>query len=136
LIEVHYRLTNAYQSKSTKTQHLKPWEQTMQDNAHYLELAAKLGPSVHEMVAVIIASGQGFIDTRRVWGILSLDKTYAPHQINAACKQALELKCHSYQTVKTFLKLGAGKAQEQAPTREDVSSHPATKQDREKDKKK
>jgi hypothetical protein len=31
----------------------------------------------------------GFIDFRRIWGILSLEKKYSPHEIDAACMRAI-----------------------------------------------
>jgi hypothetical protein len=45
------------------------------------------------------------MDTRKIWGILSLDKQYAAGRIAAACRRALELDSLSYRTVKGFLEL-------------------------------
>ena len=106
LVEVHDRLTDPYRSKSTKPMHLKPWERAMQEGSHYRSRAAQIGPSVEKMVMILINQGQGFIDTRKVWGILSLDKSYPSQDINAACEKALELETYSYQTVKSLLRLG------------------------------
>jgi transposase len=128
LIEVHDRLTDDYRSKSTKSHHLKPWEQAMQEDSHYRTRAASLGPFVDRMVAILIAQGQGFIDTRKVWGILSLDKTYPAEQIDAACKHALELHSHSYQTVKNLLKLGVGQIKREATPVEEAQSDLASNQ--------
>lgn len=108
LIEVHDRLTDPHRSKSTKSHHLKPWEQAMKDDSHYRTRAAQIGPSVEKMVTILISQGHGFIDTRKVWGILSLDKSYPAQQIEAACKQAIDLESYSYQTVKGLLRLGVG----------------------------
>jgi hypothetical protein len=102
LLEVHARITDPYQSKSTKPEHLKPWERAMRDDSMYRKRAAALGPHVDEMVLRLLGRGQGFIDTRRIWGILSLDKRYAAAQINEACRRALELDQLSYRTVKGF----------------------------------
>jgi transposase len=107
LLEVHARITDPYQSKSTKPEHLKPWERAMRDDSMYRKRAAALGPHVDEMVLRLLGRGQGFIDTRRIWGILSLDKRYAAAQINEACRRALELDQLSYRTVKGFLELEA-----------------------------
>ncbi|MBI4490517.1 MAG: hypothetical protein HY694_15650 [Deltaproteobacteria bacterium] len=74
LLEVHERITDPNQTKSTKPQHLKPWERSLKDDSVYRKRAAKLGPSVEQMVVRLLEQGQGFIDTRKIWGILSLDK--------------------------------------------------------------
>lgn len=105
LLEVHPRITDPHQTKSTKPQHLKPWERAMQDDSFYRKRAAALGPHVDEMILRLLSRGQGFIDTRKVWGILSLDKHYAAHQIDVACRRALELDQLSFRTVKAFLEL-------------------------------
>lgn len=105
LIEVHERLTDPNRSKSTKPHHLKPWERAMQDNSHYRKRAAKIGPFVEQMVTILIGQGHGFIDTRKIWGILSLDKTHEPSAINDACRKAIELESYSSRTVKNILSL-------------------------------
>ena len=80
LLEVHPRITDPHQSKSTKPEHLKPWERAMQDDSMYRQRAAALGPHVDEMILKLLGRGQGFIDTRKIWGILSLDKEYTGNQ--------------------------------------------------------
>jgi len=105
LIEVHPRVTEWWQSKSTKPQHLKPWERALGDHSVYRERAAKLGASVEALVVAILEQGQGFIDTRKIWGILSLDKRYAAEQINEACRQAVEVGSLSFRTVHNLLEL-------------------------------
>lgn len=107
LIETHPRITDPTQSKSTKPQHLKPWERAMEDHSLYRSRAATLGPSAEALVMAIIKQGQGFIDTRKVWGILSLDKKYPAEHINEACRQALEVHSLSYRMVRRFLELRA-----------------------------
>ncbi|MGK5087175.1 IS21 family transposase [Bdellovibrionota bacterium FG-2] len=107
LVEVHERipLTNALTSKSTKLHHRKPWEREMQDESMYRSKALKLGPDVDRLVLMILSQGQGFIDTRKIWGVLSLDKTYSPAQINEACRQAIELDAIGYRSIKALIKL-------------------------------
>ena len=61
--------------------------------------------NVEEIVRSILLSGNGFVDTRKVWGILSLDKTYPLKKIDEACKFAMECDQLSYQTVLSFLRL-------------------------------
>lgn len=103
LLEVHNRLTDPNISKSTKPQHLKPWERAMQDGSLYRKKGAALGPHVEEMIVALLAQGQGFIDTRKIWGILSLDKRYTAAQIDAACSRALKIDKFGYRAVKSFL---------------------------------
>lgn len=105
LLEVHPKITDPYRCKSTKPQHLKPWERAIADHSQYRERAARLGPHVEEMIIALLKGGQGFIDTRKIWGILSLDKRYTADSINAACQKAIELESLSYRTVKGLLEL-------------------------------
>lgn len=105
LIETHRRLEEDYLSKSTKSHHLKPWEQAMQQHSHYLKRAAKLGPDVERMILIILQQGNGFIETRKIWGILSLDKKYTASEINLSCRKAIALGEHGYRAVKTFLNI-------------------------------
>ena len=69
----------------------------------YRRRAAALGPFVDEMIMKLLARGQGFIDTRKIWGILSLDKEYTASEIDAACRRALELDLVGYRAVKGLL---------------------------------
>jgi hypothetical protein len=103
LLEVHPRLTDPNQSKSTKPEHLKPWERAMQDDSLYRRRASALGPAVDEMILKLLSRGQGFIDTRKIWGILSLDKEHTAQEIDAACRRALELGLLGYRAVKGLL---------------------------------
>lgn len=105
LIEVHERLTDPTRSKQTKSHHLKPWEQSMREDSFYRKRALKLGPDVERLIIILLQQGQGFIDTRKIWGILSLDKKYEPEKLNQACRQAIDLQSYSYRTVANLLRL-------------------------------
>jgi len=105
LLEIHARLTDPRQMKAAKPHQLKPWERTLQDGAFYLQRAAKIGPQVRAWVEEVLRQGQGFVDTRRVWGVLSLDKRYAPDQIDAACGKALAMGSTSYRLVLRLLEV-------------------------------
>ena len=105
LAETHDRIRSPHQSKSIKPHHQKSWERTLSDHAHYLRRAAGIGPDVERMVQAILLGSEGFIDTRRVWGILSFEKTYRPEVINEACRKAFELNLLSYQAVRGLLKI-------------------------------
>lgn len=105
LIETHPRITDPYQSKSTKPCHRKPWERSLEDNSLYRKRAANLGENVEKLIVAILKQGEGFIDTRKVWGILSLDKSYPKDKIDAACKMAIEMDSIGYRSVKQILNL-------------------------------
>lgn len=106
LLEVHSRIpADSMLSKSTKPQHRKPWERALEDDSLYALRARKLGPAVEQMVKALLVRGDGFIDYRRVWGILSLDKKFSPEQINEACETALSLNKLGYLFVKQLLDL-------------------------------
>jgi transposase len=105
LVETHQRIRSNHQSKSIKDHHQKSWERTLKDHAHYLRRAGEVGPDVERLVQAILLEGEGFVDTRRVWGILSLEKTYAKEAVNEACRKAFELNLISYQTVRSLLKI-------------------------------
>jgi hypothetical protein len=113
LIEVHNRITDPYISKSTKDCHKAPWERSMKEGSYYRRAAAKLGPYVEEVVVKLLQQGNGFIDTRKIWGILALDKKYTDVQINEACGKALSLEAYGYRSILALLELQAETHKEQ-----------------------
>ena len=98
-IEVHARLYSGYTLKNTKSHHLKPWERVMECGSYYRERAAKIGPDVERMIVCILSESRGFIDTRKIWGVLSLDKKHSYAEINLACRTALEQGLIGYRAV-------------------------------------
>jgi hypothetical protein len=122
LIETHARLTDPHRSKQTKPEHLKPWERALADDSVYRRRARQLGPAAEQLIVILLAQGHGFIDTRKVWGILSLDKTYAPAAIDAACAQAIAMNSYSYRTVLGLLQCEQRKAARLTPP-ESKASH-------------
>lgn len=119
LVETHDRIRSPHQSKLIKPHHQKSWERTLKDHAHYLSRAAAVGPDVERIVQAILLEGEGFIDTRRVWGILSLEKAYPREAVNEACRKAFELNLISYQAVRGLLKI--------SPKPKNEKEDPATK---------
>ncbi len=105
LIEVHDRIIDPNISKSTKECHKAPWQRSILEGSFYRKRAAKLGPYVEEIIVRLLIQGNGFIDTRKVWGILSLDKKYSAVDINEACQKALSVDAISYRSILTFLQL-------------------------------
>jgi hypothetical protein len=75
----------------------------MEDQGHLIKRAETLGTKVKEMIEAILLRGRGYVDTRAVWGILSLDKKYNQTQINKACGYALECDQLGYQAVMRFI---------------------------------
>jgi hypothetical protein len=114
LIETHERVTDRTRSKSTKRHHLKPWERICDNPEGLKALAEKIGPFVHDVVDHILRKGDGFVDLRRIWGILSFDKKYSKNEIDAACEHALWSDEISYHSIKRFIL----EAQEQCPENE------------------
>jgi hypothetical protein len=112
LLEVHDRITDPYISKSTKECHKAPWQRSIMEGSYYRKRAAKLGPYVEEIIVRLLMQGNGFIDTRKVWGILALDKKYSADDLNEACQKALSVDAISYRSILTFLQLKAAGQQE------------------------
>lgn len=100
LLEVHERLTAPHRSKSIKAHHKRPWERTFEQQSLYRSRARAIGLWVEELVVTILAQGDGFVDHRKIWGILSLDKKYPAHIIDQACRLAHDQERWSYQFVK------------------------------------
>jgi len=105
LLEVHGRLIGPLQMKAVKAHQLKPWEKTIQDGAFYCRRAEEIGPNVKAWVEEVLRKGQGFVDTRRVWGVLSLDKRYGRAAIDGACARTLALGSTSYRMVMKLLEV-------------------------------
>ena len=105
LLEVHDRITDPHSAKSTKDHHLKPHERTLSDGAFYIKRAEKIGANVANVVRTILSGGDGFVDTRKVWGILSLDKSFSAGAIDRACGLAIEMSSVSYRTVHALVRM-------------------------------
>ena len=126
LIEVHNRITDPYISKSTKDCHKSPWERSIREGSYYRKTAAKLGPYVEEVVVRLLKQGNGFIDTRKIWGILALDKKYSDVQINEACRKALSVEAYGYRSILTLLELEAEARTEQETGKDALPQHTKT----------
>lgn len=107
LLEVYERITDRFATKSCKDHYREPWEKTLQDHGHYLKRAASLGPSVEQFIQIVLARGEGFVDTKVVWGLLNLDKRFDRESIDKACRSALEISQVNLRTVRQLLQLMA-----------------------------
>jgi len=121
LVETHQRITDRARSKSTKRHHLKPWEQVCSNPDGLRGEALKIGHSVERLVHKVLERGDGFIDFRRVWGILSLAKKYPHREVDAACEQALLHGESSSRFVERLIIAAREEALDGSPTPEPVA---------------
>lgn len=105
LLEVYERITDRFVTKACKDHYRESWEKTLQDHGHYLKRAGGIGSFVEQFVNIVLARGQGFVDTRLVWGLLSLNKTYENADVNKACEMALSLSQVNLKSVRQFLNI-------------------------------
>lgn len=102
-LEIYSRVHDPNQRKASKP-HLIPLHQkNLEDEQHYLQESLKIGEYAQRLVATLLNQKRGFINLRKIWGILSLNKTYSSELINEACKIALEVDSISYLGVKNIL---------------------------------
>ncbi len=90
LLHVYKRITDRYETHAIKEHLKKGWQKIEENNGHYLEKAEKIGPNVYGFVYALIERGQGFVDTRKIWGIFSLAKRHPSTVIDWACGIAIE----------------------------------------------
>ena len=109
LLEVYDRITQRFETKACKDHYKEPWEKTLEDHGHYLKRAADIGAHVERFINIILARGEGFVDTRVVWGLLTLNKVYANVDVDRACQSALELSQVNLKTVRQLLTIMAEK---------------------------
>lgn len=128
LIESYPPITNPHEYHATKEHLQKPWERLIQDHGHYLNRATAIGPNVARLVAALLEQNLGFVDTRKIWGILSLDKSHSPTAIDEACELVMSMRTYSYRSVVGILKLGTNRNKTAAPkptTHQGQASRPA-----------
>lgn len=111
LIETHPKLSGVHSLCSTKPEHLSPWKRAKEPQSVYRRAAQKLGPSVDQLILNILNRGNGFIDNNSIWGIINMDMTYTPAEINEVCACALELETCTYRAVKGMLRLKGSRYQ-------------------------
>jgi transposase len=107
LLEVYNRIQDKFTTKACKDHYKEAWEKTLQDNGHYIRQARLIGSNVERFVEIVLARGDGFVDTRTVWGLLTLNKKYNAVDINKACLSALELSQVNLRTVRQLLEIMA-----------------------------
>lgn len=109
LLDIYDRITDQFVSKACKDHYKQDFEKTLNDHGYLIARGQKLGESVGHFIELILARGDGFVDLRVIWGLLSLDKKYSAQSINDACRSAIDLGEVRLRTVNTFLKLAIHK---------------------------
>lgn len=107
LLECYDKIQDPFQVKSCKDHYREPWEKTLEDHGHYIKQANAIGEDVGRFINHILARGEGFVDYKVVWGILTLDKAYEKSDVNKACRSAIELSQVSLGVVRKLLSITA-----------------------------
>lgn len=105
LLEVYDKITAPFQRQSIKDHYREPWEKNLENHAHYIKQVEVIGGNVSRFIQIILARGDGFVDTRIVWGILTLNKKYQSKDIDKACESAIELSQINLKTIYALLRL-------------------------------
>jgi hypothetical protein len=105
LAESYDRITNPYQTHATKDHLLKPWQKIQESNAHHLKRAEAIGPHCLRMIQQLLQKGDGFVDVRIIWGVLTLEKKYPRERIDFGCQTAVEVGSLSSRFVERVIKL-------------------------------
>ena len=119
LLEVYERIHDKFITKVCKDHYKESWEKTLQDQGHYIKQAQGIGPNAERFVGIILARGEGFVDTRSVWGLLTLNKKYSTADIDKACLSALDLSQVNLKTVHQLLNIMA-KPKSKALAKEEI----------------
>lgn len=103
LLEVYEKITDPFKMKDCKDHYKEPWEKTLNDHGHYIKKAEAIGENVARFIQIILARGEGFVDNRIVWGVLTLNKKFESLEIDNACRSAIELSSVHLKTVRSLL---------------------------------
>ena len=90
LIENYTRLTHLDEIYAIKEHLQQPWQKIKENNLHYLKQARTIGPNTARFVENVLQQGNGFVDTRRIWGILSMEKKYSRDAIDFAFNPSID----------------------------------------------
>jgi transposase len=105
LLEVYDVIKDKFQRQACKDHYKSSSETKLQNHSHYIKQAEAIGGNVARMIQIILSRGEGFVDTRVVWGILTLNKKYQNVLIDKACASAIEIGSISLRTVHSFLNM-------------------------------
>lgn len=108
LLEVYERITDKFVTKACKDHYKESWEKNLQDHGHYLCQAREIGANVERFISIVLARGEVFVDTKVVWGLMTLNKKYSNADVDKkACLSALELSQVNLGTVRQLLTIMA-----------------------------
>ncbi len=124
LLEAYERIQDKFTTKACKDHYKESWEKTLEDHGHYLKRAEEIGPNVGKFTSIVLAKGQGFVDTRVIWGLLTLNKKYTNSDIDKACLSALELSQANLKTVRQLLNIMASPKPASKPLDEPNTAKP------------
>jgi hypothetical protein len=105
VLEIYERLTDINSTHAIKDHLKKSWQKIEEQNEGLLNLARKIGQNAEKFIRAILSRGEGFVDTRIVWGFLSLEKTYPRERVEEAAGIALEMNTLSSRLVERLIKL-------------------------------
>lgn len=92
LVETYDRINDKYQTHAIQDHLQKPWQKIEENNKGYITHARRIGPHCEALIKALIQRGDGFVDTRILWGVLSLEKKKYPTElIDQACGDAYRL---------------------------------------------
>ncbi len=92
LVETYDRIKDKNQTHAIQPHLQKPWQKIEENNKGYISHARRIGPHCEALIKALIMRGEGFVDTRILWGVLSLEKKkYPTDLIDQACGDAYRL---------------------------------------------
>jgi hypothetical protein len=105
LTETYNRITASNQTHDIHEHLKKPWQKFEESNTHFLNRADAIGTECGRFVRAVLQQGDGFVDTRIIWGVLALDKKYSDSAIDRACASARQIGKLSSRYVERLLRL-------------------------------
>ena len=92
LVETYDRIKDKHQTHAIQDHLRKPWQRIEENNKGYINQARRIGPHCEALIKTLILRGDGFVYTRILWGVLSLEKkNYPIDLIDQACGDAYDL---------------------------------------------
>lgn len=92
LVETYDRIIDKNKTHAIQDHLQKPWQKVEENNKGYIHQARRIGPHCEALIKALILRGEGFVDTRILWGVLSLEKKkYPADLIDQACGEAYRI---------------------------------------------
>lgn len=104
LVETYDRISDKNTTHAIQPHLQKSWQKIEENNRGYLNQARRIGPHCEALIKALILRDGGFVDTRIVWGVLSLEKKkYPADLIDQACGDAYRLGKYSSKYVEKII---------------------------------